>query len=96
MGNETPPSLVSWISQAITKEELLHYRRVGGDKASESECFVCLPVCFFLYDFAEFAASELQTVTMFLCGTSAPGAVVDNCHPSYSRPRFLAGDGLQV
>ena len=39
MGNEMPPSLVSWISQAITKEELLHYRRVGGDKASESECF---------------------------------------------------------
>ena len=59
-------------------------------------CFVCLFVCFFLYDFAEFAASELQTVTMFLCGTSEPGAVVDNCHPSYSRPRFLAGDGLQV
>ena len=58
--------------------------------------FVCLFVCFFLYDFAEFAASELQTVTMFLCGTSEPGAVVDNCHPSYSRPRFLAGDGLQV
>ena len=51
--------------------------------------FVCLFVCLF-------AASELQTVTMFLCGTSEPGAVVDNCHPSYSRPRFLAGDGLQV